>query len=72
MIWKKQNASDSKQTKKQNTEGNRKPTLYFMFAPWCGHSKKAKPEWDKLVEEKGDVSKNVSLVLVNSEDNESK
>lgn len=24
-------------------------TLYFFYTDWCGHSKKAKPEWDALL-----------------------
>ena len=24
-------------------------TLYFFYTDWCGHSKKAKPEWEKFI-----------------------
>lgn len=24
-------------------------TLYFFYTDWCGHSKKAKPEWEALM-----------------------
>ena len=33
----------------ETLEGN--ATLYFFYTDWCGHSKKAKPEWEKLMAE---------------------
>ena len=27
-----------------------KATLYFFYTTWCGHSKKAMPEWEKIKE----------------------
>ena len=69
MIWQKQETIAPQKNKSSITT----PVLYFMFAPWCGHSKKAKPEWDKLVKEHdGKYNGTVSLVLANSEDEKSK
>lgn len=34
---------------KEMLEGN--ATLYFFYTDWCGHSKKAKPEWEALMAE---------------------
>jgi hypothetical protein len=31
---------------KETLEGN--ATLYFFYTDWCGHSQKAKPEWEAL------------------------
>jgi protein disulfide-isomerase-like protein len=44
-------------------------TLVLYFAPWCGHCKKLKPEWEKL--EKSGI-KGVTISKVNSDEEESK
>ena len=31
---------------KETLEGN--ATIYFFYTDWCGHSQKAKPEWEAL------------------------
>ena len=31
---------------RETLEGN--ATLYFFYTDWCGHSQKAKPEWEAL------------------------
>jgi len=31
---------------RETLEGN--ATLYFFYTDWCGHSQKAKPEWEGL------------------------
>eukprot|EP00591_Stephanopyxis_turris_P017227 CAMPEP_0195541598 /NCGR_PEP_ID=MMETSP0794_2-20130614/51168_1 /TAXON_ID=515487 /ORGANISM="Stephanopyxis turris, Strain CCMP 815" /LENGTH=220 /DNA_ID=CAMNT_0040675701 /DNA_START=613 /DNA_END=1275 /DNA_ORIENTATION=- len=37
-----------------DTETAGKVVFLKMFAPWCGHCKKMKPDWDKLMEETKD------------------
>jgi thiol-disulfide isomerase/thioredoxin len=42
--------------------------LYFFYTNWCGHCKKAMPEWEKLEKSKGTFGKtNVSFVRVDAE-----
>ena len=45
--------------------------LYFFYTDWCGWSKKAKPEWEKLTAKLGDNTyfgkTKLSLVPVNAE-----
>lgn len=42
--------------------------LYFFYTNWCGHSKKAMPEWEKLEKSSGYFGKtHVSFVPVDAE-----
>ena len=44
----------------------------MYYAPWCGHSKKAKPEMDKFISGHDGTNEkgvNVSATIVNSDDN---
>lgn len=46
-----------------DTETAGKTVFIKFYAPWCGHCKKLKPHWDKLMDEyKGDTSKLVADV----------
>ena len=47
----------------------KKDTLYFMFAPWCGYSKKTLPLWRELEEHYQDDA-GVELKLIDSEKEE--
>lgn len=44
-------------------------SFYFMFAPWCMHSKKARPMWDDL-NSLYSSDEEISFSLINSEDTE--
>jgi len=46
-----------------------KPTIVFFYAPWCGHCKNAKPEFEKLMEMvKG--RKDVDAAMINADENQ--
>ena len=52
--------------KRETPEGT--ATLYFFYTDWCGHSKKAMPEWEKLEKSSGYFGKtHVSFVAVDAE-----
>ena len=38
--------------------------LIMLFAPWCGYSKKAKPDFDKMIENHHGQMKNGTTVKV--------
>ena len=40
-----------------------KSIFYFMFAPWCGYSKKVLPVWEEIVKSK---QENVEYIKVDS------
>tara|TARA_B110000285_G_scaffold8537_1_gene8718 strand:+ start:297 stop:698 length:402 start_codon:yes stop_codon:yes gene_type:complete len=50
----------------ENDEELEPNILYFMFAPWCMHSKRAKPMWEELKSLLEDNS-GIKLMLVDSE-----
>lgn len=48
-------SSSSSSPSIENTESNQNsdktPELMFFYADWCGHCKKAKPEWESVKDE---------------------
>lgn len=45
---------------------NSQPTFAIFYAPWCGHCKQAKPEFEKLV---SDYKGNTKIHMVNGDEN---
>ena len=43
--------------------------FYFVYAPWCGHSRRAKVVWEKL-EEKNKNREDITFTILNSENEE--
>jgi protein disulfide-isomerase A6 len=45
---------------------NQKPALVMFYAPWCGHCKRCKPEFDRLM---NDYKGNVKIIAIDADEN---
>lgn len=45
------------------------PTLVFFFAPWCGHCKNAKPEFEKLMNMLKSAGSKIKATMINCDEN---
>jgi thiol-disulfide isomerase/thioredoxin len=55
-----------------SSPSSKKITLKLIYAPWCGWSKKALPEFDKIMNELNNTSKNGVTIIIekhNSDEN---
>lgn len=52
----------------EQTKGTDKKILVLFYAPWCGHCKALKPEWDK-VERKYSGHEKIQVKKVNCDEN---
>jgi thiol-disulfide isomerase/thioredoxin len=48
--------------------GGYTPRMLLYFAPWCPHSRKILPEWEKFQKLAKDQKLDVSVEIINSED----
>ena len=61
--------SQPKKVQFNDNVGGKKAEVHFVFAGWCGHSQKAIPDFQKLVNEKGlKTSSGMPLEFIMTED----
>jgi hypothetical protein len=68
VVWKRRQASKSKTTEDEDSDGENTAEVIYFFTTWCPHCKKSRPEWDAFSQKFNGKSINGYTVVVTAID----